>query len=99
MDNGDNCVALSGNVKHFGSGIELVATVARPWMRRSNHGLATVATLMARFLPAENASQRSLSGLLFGTATQSAAPLCPGLIYCCPCGADFHPWLTAHRKR
>ena len=53
---------LGNAVKHFGSGIELVATVARPWMRRSNHGLATVATLMARFLPAENASQRSPLG-------------------------------------
>ena len=55
---------LTGNaVKYFHSRIRLVATVARRWVVSHAHGLATVATLMARFLSPENASQRCLTGL------------------------------------
>jgi hypothetical protein len=55
--------ALKGNaVKQFRARAGRVATVARPWLDGRVHGLATVATVIARFLRSVNASQRCLKG-------------------------------------
>ena len=48
--------------------VGLVATVARPWMHSSNHGLATVATPVPRFLPPENRPRRCMKGLRIAVA-------------------------------
>jgi hypothetical protein len=56
-------VALQGNaVKQFRARAGRVATVARPWLDGRLLGLATVASVIARFLRSVNASQRCLQG-------------------------------------